>query len=182
MEFYVAGAVISAVASWKGSQAASDAAAAQARIARQQAEISERHSRFAARMQLKSGRQEAVFRRRESRRAAAGAVVSVAGSGVEISGSPIALIGERMRRDELNAAQVVTNAQARSFTERAKGRAAAVGFRASAGALDAQARIARVTGWIDTIGAGMSAVGGFYARTSSSNTQTGNRFEFDNYG
>ncbi len=148
-----------------GAQAAADARNAQAAIARMQAEIAMTQSKFTARMQLKRGRQEAVARRRSSRRAVGGAVVAVAGAGVELSGSPMAVIGEKIRHDELNAAQVVTNARARAFSERAKGRGQATTFTAQAQSLDSQASIIRVTGFLNAINIGMVAAGGRFAQT-----------------
>ena len=183
-EIFIAGAIISAYSSYRGSQAASDALQAQAANERIQAEIARVNAEFVARRQLKAGREEATFRRRESRREAGADVVRVAGSGVELSGSPMARIGENIRRAELNAAHVLSNSQARAFSERARGEAQAVSFRASAGARDEQARIIRVTGWLDTIGAGMSAVGGFNAQRSrrGPESNTNNSFTFDQYG
>jgi len=161
---------ISALSSLWGSRAAADAMEAQARIARVQGQIALQTSKFSARMQLKAGRQEATFRRRESRRASGAAVVSVAGAGIELSGSPMKVIGARIHGDAVNAARVVTNAQVRAFSERAEGKAKGLGFRADAAALDERARITRVTGWLNAIGGGMSAVGGYYAMTSNPNS------------
>ena len=180
VEFAIAGAVISAYSAYQGSRASSRARDAQAAIARWQAEIALFQAKQTARVQLKAGHQEAVFRRRESRRATGAAVVRVGGSGVELAGSPLARIGADLRRDELNAAQVVTNANARASSVRARGRGQAVGFRASAASLNEQARITRVTGWLEVIGIGMSAVGGYYAQTSRRGpTSTPGGFTFD---
>ena len=165
MEWLIVAGGLQVAGSIWGAQAAADAMEEQARIAAIQAQIAMVQSKFAAEVQLKAGREEAGVRRRESRRASGGAVAAVAGAGLELSGSPLVLIGERIRLDELNAARVITNAHARASSERAAGRGAAAGFTAQAASLEAQADVTRTAGFLDAIGRGLSAAGGYYAMT-----------------
>lgn len=163
----LAGAALQIGTSIWSSQLTADAMEEQARIAGVQAQIALEQSKFAAEMQRKAGAQEATSLRRDSRRAEGGAVARTASQGLEVSGSPLVVIGEHIRLDELNAAQVVTNAHARAFSELAAGRSAAASYQARAGSLNAQADITRTAGFLDAIGAGMRAAGRYYSMTNS---------------
>ena len=160
-ELIIAGAGLSAAASIFGADAAADAMEEQAAIQRVQAQIARSQSRFSARMQLKAGREQSETLMRESRRRTSATVVQVGNAGIEVSGSPLAIIGEQIRRDELEAGRVITNAHAAAISERASGESAALGFTASAAQLDEQADTTRVVGFLQAIGAGMNAAGSF---------------------
>lgn len=154
-----------------GSQMAADAMEEQARIAEIQAQIAMEQALFAAQMQKKAGREKATYRRKESRKAVGAGVANIAGAGLEVSGSPLVVIGEQIRQDEISAARVITNAHARAMSEEARGRGAATGFRADASALRTQAHVTRVAGFLDAISGGMNSYGNYQSTTGGPNQQ-----------
>ena len=162
--FWGAMAIQAASNIW-GAQAQADAMDAQASISYMQGQIAKQQAKYAARMQLKAGHEQATAMRRESLRTAGSNVARVANSGVELSGSPLVAIGEQLRRDELNAAQALTNARARSYSEKVKGEGAAVGYNAQAASYREQAGITRTAGFLEAIGTGLRAAGGYYVMT-----------------
>lgn len=158
-------AAVSAHSANQRSRAAARQADSQAEIADVQAQISLENAKFSAQRQLALGREQATFQRKKSRKVTGQAVVNVAGSGIEISGSPLNVIGEQIRQDELNAAKLITNASARALSERAAGEGAAVTFRATASGLRDEASDIRGSILIDTIARGAAAAGGAFALT-----------------
>lgn len=181
MWWYVAAAGISAVSANRRSKAAARQADNQAAIADVQAQISLQTAKFNADRQLELGREQATFQRKKSRKIVGQAVVNVAGSGIEISGSPLAVIGEQIRQDELNAAKLITNASARALSERAAGEGAAVGFRATAAGLRDEASDIRGAMFIDMLARGAAAAGGVATLTGGSADPNQTPFSFDIY-
>lgn len=155
MEWLVIGTV-AAGKIWAADQQA-DAMEESARIARIQAQISLEQAQFNAKMQKQSGQEESVYRRTESRKAVGGAVAAIAGSGVELSGSPLVMIGEHIKNDEINAARVITNAEARAASELARGKGQAATYMAQAAGMEKQADVTRTAGFLDALSFGIMA-------------------------
>ena len=165
MWWFWAATAVQTGAAYFEARAQAEALEESASAARIQGQIALANAKFSAKQQLKAGREQAGFVRRESRRAGGLAIAHFGASGIELSGSPLVAIAERIRRDEMNAARVITNAHARAASEEAQGRSAAAGSAARASSLESQASITRDAGFLNAIAIGFNASANYYALT-----------------
>lgn len=146
----VAGAVMGAFGSSAQGRAASDAAAYQAAVARNNQTIAEQNAQLAE----QKGRQEEAAKREQTAQMMGSLRARAAGSGVDVnSGSPLNLQEDVARLGELDALTIRNNAARSAYGYRTQG----ADFGAQAGLLDVQAQNARKAG---NIGAFSSIIGG----------------------
>ena len=90
-------------------------------------------------------------------------------------------IAEAIRRDENAAAVTLTNANARATSRITAGEAQATTYEAQATSYDRQGSLAMVSSFIDAVGKGLSAAGGYYAMTYAPD-QTSNYLTHTSWG